>query len=149
MAHSSVTRLRDDSLGRYLDGIFEGLTNPQRTDQRTIDSLFERQAMATLDRYARCGAASCYEMSDNVLFLLGTHPVAMLRAMRADSLDAKNWLRGVADDSFSGSPEARDSREAARRVVLAKLAETRVPGFERERHACESTFHAIRYRMVQ
>ena len=148
IAQASVARLNDRSLSRYLDGIFQGGV-PGPLNQRSLDSLFERQAVATLTSYARCGAASCYDLSDIVLFLLGTHPIPMLRAMRVDSVDASNWLHSVAGDSFAGDPEGRDSWEGARRAVLATLAATRAPGFERQRHACESTLRGIRYRAVQ
>lgn len=147
-AQATVVRLGDSTLNKYLDGIFDGLaTGP--IDQRSLDILFQRQAMVALREYGECGAAACYALSDYMLFLLGTHPIAVFKAMRTDSADVTEWLRSLAGDSFSGIHELRDSREAARRLVLATLAASRAPGFERERRACENTLRKIRYRVVE
>ena len=147
-AQAAVERLGDSTLNAYLDGLFDGLTT-RPVKRPALDSLLERQALAVLREYAECGAAACYSLSDNMLFLLGTHPMTVLRAMHTDSADATKWLSSLADGSFSGVHELRDSREAARRKVLATLSETWAPGFERERRACENALRKVRYRVVE
>lgn len=149
VAEAKVTRIGDHSLTDYLTGIFDGLPNRRSVAQRPMGPLFDRQALAVLRGYAECGAAACYKASDNILFLLGNHPISMLKAMHADSVDARNWLSSVADDSFSGIAQLRNTREAIRRAVLKKLSLTRADGFERERRACEDALRSIRYRTVE
>jgi len=144
VAREKVVRLGNDSLNEFLDGIL-GSADSIRVDHRSLESLLERQALATLKRHSECDGAGCYNASDDVLFLLGTHPVAVLKAMYADSVDATNWLGVVADQSFAGVAEQREVYEAARRAVLKKLSETNAPGLEREQRACEDTLRKIRY----
>lgn len=148
VARARVARLKNRPLDKYLDGIFDGLA-PSPLDERALEPLFERQALATLRLHAGCNGAACFNWSDNILFLLGTHPTAVLRAMRADSASARDWLHSLADDSFSGTPERRGRRDAARREVLAMLARISSPGFEREQRACEDALRAIRFRVIE
>ncbi len=147
LATEKVARLGDRALNEFLDGI-AGLADSLRLEHRSLESLLERQALATLKQNSECDGAGCFNTSDDVLFLLGTHPVPVLKAMHADSVSAAQWLSSVADESFAGAPEAREGAEAARRAVLKKLSETRAPGFEREQRACEKTLSKIRYRTV-
>lgn len=146
VARERVAHLGDRSLDEFLDGIFEGSAEGGGMDRRALESLFERQAAATLGLYSECDGVGCFIASDNVLFLLGTHPVALFKAMRDDPEAARRWLYLVEDESFSGLPEDHEIYEAARRIVLRKLSETEAPGYERERRACEDTLRRIRFR---
>jgi len=148
VARERVALLGDPSLNEFLDGVFEGPVDTREVDKHALESLYERQALATLMQYSECDGAGCFNASDNVLFLLGTHPVAVFRAMRADSAAAAEWLQWVDTGSFWRISEYREIREAARRAVLEKLAETKAPGFEREQRACENTLREIRFREV-
>jgi hypothetical protein len=148
-ARVRVAGAADRSLKAYLRPVFEDLADDRAVNERSLEPVLERQALATLQVWAKCDGAGCVIASDNLLFLLGTHPIALVKAMRADSVDATKWLSLVADESFAGSPERGKSREAARRSVLKKLSETRAVGFERELRACEGTLRAIRYRPVR
>lgn len=148
-ASESVTRLGDPSLHEFLDEIFQDLPNGQGIDQRTLELLFERQALATLRQQSECDGEGCFYASDNVLFLLGRHPAAVFRAMHADPADAARWLRMVGDRSFAGPPEERDSREALRQAVLKNIVEVTVPGYEREQRASIDTLRRIRFRVWQ
>ena len=147
-ARANVARVGDSSLSAYLDGIFDGLPRDGGGERSSLDSVLERQASATFKRYAKCDGAGCFNASDNVLFLLGTHPIAVFKAMRADSVNATRWLNQVADESFAGDPDRAKIRETARRDVLKKLSATLAPGFEREQRACEDTLDKIRYRAI-
>ena len=147
-SRARVARVGDPSLSKYLDGIFDGIAHSGGVDRRALEHSFERQALAALQDYAQCDGVECLDASDNVLFLLGTHPIAVFKAMRADSVDATKWLRVVTDDSFAGIPERGESREAARRAVLKMLSETWAPGFEPELRSCENRLREIRYRPV-
>jgi len=147
-AEASVARLGDRSLDEYLDGIFDEMPRDGGGEHPSFEPVLERQASATLKRYAQCDGAGCFNASDNVLFLLGTHPIAVFKAMHADSANATQWLRRVRDESFAGDPDRGESREAARREVLRKLSATKAPGFQRELRACEDTLGKIRYRAV-
>ena len=145
-AHERVVQLDDRSLDEFLDGIFGVLRESQGIEPDSLETVLERQAAATLRQHAECDGAGCFNTSDNVLFLLGTHPLAMLKAMSADSAAAEGWLHVVADQSFVRAPEKRGVRESARRAVVSKLSETEAPGLERQRRACEETFRRIRFR---
>jgi hypothetical protein len=147
-AQVSVARLGDHTLNEYLDGIFDSLPRAKSGKGSPLEPLFERQAAATLTRYTQCDGAGCFDASDIVLFLLGTHPLSVLKAMRANADGATRWLRKVADESFAGDPDRRDSREAARRDVLRRLLAVNASGFETEQRACEDTLARIRYRAV-
>jgi hypothetical protein len=147
-AEASVTRLGDRSLDEYLDGIFDDMPRDGGGEHPSFEPVLERQASATLERYGKCDGAGCFNASDNVLFLLGTHPIAVFKAMRGDSANATRWLKQVADESFAGDPDRAKIREAARQDVLKGLSATQAPGFEREQRACEDTLGKIRYRSV-
>lgn len=149
VARSRIDRVGNHALKEFLDGIFEGIPDSVRRDRRSLDGLFERQALAALKDHAKCDGAACSNTSDHVLFLLGTHPIAVLSAMRSDSADATQWLGDLAAQSFSGIHEYRKSREAARRAVLKKLSVTQVLGFQRELRSCEHTLRAIRYEVAE
>ena len=148
-ASESVTRLDDPSLRESLHEISQDLPDSQGIDQRTLELLFERQALATLRQHSECDGEGCFYASDNVLFLLGTHPAAVFRAMHADPADATRWLRVVGDRSFAGPLEERDSREALRQAVLKNIVEVTVPGFEGEQRASIDTLSRIRFRAWQ
>lgn len=148
-AKKSVDRVGDESLVRYLDGAFDILRSSGNGDGPSFDSLVQNQAVASFQSYSQCDGAVCFDASDNLLFLLATHPAAFFKAMRADQGDAKKWLRELGDMSFARLPSERKNREAARSAVLAKVSEVMVSGFTSERHACESTLRQIRFREWQ
>ena len=148
IAQVSLSRSNDSSLIAYLNGLLDEAPDHRLPDQRALTSLFARETQGALRGHAACGGAACYNLSDEVLYLLGAHPVAALEAMRADTASAAKWLRSLADDSFSGDPDRRGMMEAVRRTVLATLGNTRAPGFERELRASTETLRRIRYRSV-
>jgi len=145
VARERVAHLDDPSLNDFLDGIFESSTDTREMDWCALESLYERHARAALKQVVEGDGLGCFHASDIVRFLLGTHPVAVFRAMRADSAAAAEWLYLVPHRSLTGPPESREIREAARRAVIEKLAATKAPGFEREQRACEDTMREIRY----
>ena len=147
-AEASVKHQNDHSLNQFLDGIFGGLAHSGHGSGPSLDSLLEQQALATLKRHAECDGAGCFDASDNVLFLLGTHPLAVLRAMRSDSIGAASWLSAVKGESFAGPPDRSESREAARRAILSVLSAVKAPGLEPEQRARVDTLTKVRYRAV-
>lgn len=149
VAKERVARLGDRVLNHHLDGTFNDLAKRPGTDRVPLESLFDHQARATLKQHSECDGEGCSFASDNLLFLLGTHPVAVFSAMHADSVDAAHWLDVVGDESFAGPAEDRDNREAVRQIVLKRVAETSAHAFESERRASEETLRKIRFRAWQ
>jgi len=147
-ARTRVAQARNRSLKVSLDTVFEGLDD-RALERGVLAPAIDRQALATLQDYAKCDGVGCFDASDNLLFLLGTYPLSMAKGMHADSTDARKWLRLVADESFTGPPERSKRREAVRGALLAKLSGIKAAGFERELQACENRLGAIRYEPVQ
>jgi len=148
-AKASVARVGNHVLSEFLDGIFDGVANGREAGAPSLEPAVQRLALAVLRDNANCDGAECYGASDDVLFLLGTYPTAVVMAMRSDSAGAAQWLANVAHESFSGIRELEESREGARRAVLKRLSETQAPGFEPELRACQDRLREIRYRPVE
>ncbi|HTR20869.1 MAG TPA: hypothetical protein VMH88_08450 [Gemmatimonadales bacterium] len=147
-AKPGIAEVHDPALDAFLDGIFQSGASIQ-VETHSLALAFERQALATLKQSASCDGAACFNASDNVLFLLGIQPIAVLKAMHADSVDGRKWLRTVADRSFAGDKERSASREAARRAILASLQQTSAPELEPEQSVVENVLRTIRYRPVE
>ncbi|MEJ2679809.1 MAG: hypothetical protein P8174_12175, partial [Gemmatimonadota bacterium] len=59
VTREDIARLGNDSLNEYLDGILAS-ADSIRVDHRSLESLFERQALATLAQFSECDGAGCY-----------------------------------------------------------------------------------------
>jgi hypothetical protein len=146
VARQRVASVHDSALRAYTAGIFDALDKSPKPNRLTLREAADRIALAMLEEHAKCEADLCGAISDNLVFLLGTYPLAMFKAMRADSSEARSWLRAVPDESFAGTDDNRARLEAARRAVVEKLRNTPPASFARERRECLETLSKIRYR---
>lgn len=145
-AKRSVDRGGNAPLREFLDGIF-GLSGEAWEKQpRPPGYLFGRLSLATLRQFSHCDAAECYSVSDFLLFLLGTHPVAFFGAMHADQVDATKWLSQLGDLSFAGDPSESQRRDSMRKFLFERVSESKAPRFQREKHQCENTLRRVRFR---
>lgn len=148
LAKPRLTEESARAIKEYLDPAYDGLDD-RVVDSRTLARLMDNQALASLRAYSQCDGVGCFDASDNLLFMLGTYPVALAKAMRSESADARKWLRLVGDQSFSGDPERARIREAARRSLVSRLSRIKAVEFEPELRACENTLRSIRYEPVR
>jgi hypothetical protein len=133
----------------YFDGIFETSRKAQGRYQPTVGHLFEQESLTTLKQFPRCDGAECYDVSDFLLFLLGTHPNAFFRAMHADEADATKWLSQLGELSFAGDPSESRRRDSIRRFLLQKISKLQTNEFLREKYQCEDSLRQIRFRAWQ
>ena len=146
VAMQRVALAHDRALDDHTEGIFDAVRNAPKPDHRTLQAAVDGVVLAMLEEHGNCEAEVCNAISNTLVFFLGTHPVAVFKAMRADSAGARNWLQVVDDESFSGVEDFRARAEAARRAVIGKLEHTPPDGFVRERRECLATLRRIRYR---
>lgn len=145
-AKMSADRDGSTALKEFLDDIFKVPSEAQGKHLLPAGRLFEHLSLATLTQFPRCDAAACYDVSDFLLFLLGTHPAAFLAAMHADQTGAKKWLSQLGDLSFAGYPSEAQRRDSIRMFLLERISQSKAPGLQREKDQCESLLRQIRFR---
>lgn len=145
-AKESIDHNGNASVREFLDGIFEVSGRAQVKHRLPVDRLFGRLSLATLRQFPRCEATECYDVSDFLLFLLGTHPAAFLGAMHADQPDAAKWLSQLGDLSFVGYPSDRQRCDSIREFLLERISKLETTEFPREKYECENVLRQIRFR---
>ena len=145
-AKTTVDHNGSASLKNFLDGIFEVSGLPQEGNRQTAERNFEQQSLAGLKQFPHCDGANCYDASDFLLFLLGTHPDAFLAAMHAEKPAATKWLSELGDLSFAGDPSESQRRDSIRRYLLERVSELKVSEFTPEKSQCVNALRRIRFR---
>lgn len=146
--HRSVVNERSRPLEEFLDGIFNHSSISAETSEKrssNLDQLFEQQASSTLVQFSHCDAAECYDISDILLFLLGSHPAAFWSAMHSNSAEATKWLSQLQDVSFAGEPSQAQPREQIRKVLLTQISVPAATSFQDEKSQCIKTLNQISY----
>lgn len=148
-AHRSITDEQDRPLESFLDGIFSPATISPESLRPNLDHLFEQQSSSTLIQFSHCDAAECYDISDVLLFLLGSHPIAFWSAMHSNPTDASKWLSQLQFTSFSGDPSQAQSRERIRKFLLEQISIQVTAHFQTEKSQCIRTLSKMSYRPWQ
>ena len=149
LAMQRVASVHDRALDDYTTGLFDAVKGAPNPDPSALQVARDRVVLEMLQEHAACEGDVCGAISDILVFYLGTHPVALLKAMHADSAEAKNWLHVLADESFSGVEDYRARSEAARRAAIERLDQTPPDRFARERRECLEELRRIRYRVYK
>lgn len=145
-AHTSVNGKKDRPLDAFLDGIFVHTATSSKNISLTLDESLERQVVLVLRQFAHCDGAECYDISDFLLFFLGTHPTQFWSAMRSAPDDTTKWLSQLPDESFAGMPSEAHRRKSVRTLLLKRVSMASRPGFEREKSRCISVLNKVTYR---
>ena len=149
-AKHAVARANLRSLSGFTDGVFDAVASSPVPSSLSLEPAIDRLALGMFEAYARCeGDEVCGDISDYLVFLLGTHPVAVFKGMRADSATARAWLSELSHQSLAGNGESHAAGEAARRAVVTKLDKTASGVFARERRECLAALRRRRRAALQ
>lgn len=130
----------------YFDNVFSVLKRIPDGHQVQIDCLFKRLSLMALRQFPRTDGAGGFNQSDFLLFLLATHPVPFLKAVRGDQRDTSIWLSQLGAMSFAGVPSEREHRETIRKLLLGIVSNVSAPKLRPEKDQIENALRRIHFR---